>query len=144
MKIRDHYKILEFSEMGDERGNLVVIEGNQDVPFDIKRVFYMYGTDATMVRGSHANRKSEFVLINVSGQTKIKIDDGFSTAVVELNKPRMGVYIPAMLWKDMFDFSEDAVLLVLSNEHYDDSEYIRDYTEYKKIIEEEGTFVQEK
>jgi dTDP-4-dehydrorhamnose 3,5-epimerase-like enzyme len=141
MKVRKHYKIIEFPELGDERGNLVVIEGAKDIPFDIKRVFYMYGTDPTMVRGSHANRKSEFVLVNVSGNTKIKIDDGFATTVVELDKPRMGIYIPAMLWKDMYDFSEDAVLLVLSNEHYDADEYIRDYDEYKRIIEKEKMFV---
>ncbi len=141
MKIHEHYKIIELPEMGDERGNLVIIEGNRDIPFEIKRVFYMYGTDSKMVRGSHANRKSEFVLINVAGSTKIKIDDGFSTAIVELNKPRMGIYIPAMLWKDMFDFSDDSVLLVLSNEHYDDSEYIRNYDEYKKIISEKNEFI---
>ncbi len=142
MKIHEHYKILELPEMGDERGNLVVIEGGQDIPFEIKRVFYMYGTDASMIRGSHANKKSEFVLINVAGSTKIKIDDGFSTAVVELNKPRMGIYLPAMLWKDMYDFSKDSVLLVLSNEHYDNSEYIRDYDVYKKMISESNAFIQ--
>ena len=83
MNIHDHYKILEFSEMGDDRGTLVVIEGERDIPFQVKRVFYMYGTDSTMVRGSHANRRSEFVLINVAGKTKVKVDDGFSSAVVE-------------------------------------------------------------
>ncbi len=140
MSIYEHYKILEFNEMGDERGNLVVIEGNKDIPFEIKRIFYMYGTDATMIRGSHANRKSEFVLVNVAGKTKIKVDDGFSTAVIELNKPRMGIYIPKMVWKDMYDFSEDSVLLVLSNEYYDSNEYIRDYDEYIKEIKKEKTF----
>ena len=113
MKIHEHYKIIELPEMGDERGNLVIIEGNRDIPFEIKRVFYMYGTDSKMVRGSHANRKSEFVLVNVAGSTKIKIDDGFSTAVVELNKPRMGIYNPAILWKDMYEFSDDSLLLLL-------------------------------
>lgn len=142
MKIHDYYKLLEFPEMGDERGNLVVIEGNEDIPFEIKRVFYMYGTDSNMIRGSHANKKSKFVLINVAGSTKIKLDDGFSTIVIDLNKPRMGVYIPAMLWKDMYDFSEDAVLLCLSNEHYDSDEYIRDYEEYKKLITEKDFFIQ--
>ena len=141
MNIHEHYKIIEFAEHGDERGNLVVIEGNQDIPFEIKRVFYMYGTDNTMVRGSHANRKSEFVLINVSGKTKIKVDDGFSSAVIELDKPRMGIYIPAMLWKDMYDFTSDSVLLVLSNEHYDGSEYIRDYDEYLKEVNATRQFV---
>lgn len=141
MKIHEHYKIIELPELGDERGNLVVCEGGQDIPFDIKRAFYMYGTDSTMVRGSHANRKSEFVLINVAGKSKVKLDDGFSTTIIELNKPRMGLYIPPMLWKDMYDFSEDSVLLVLSSEHYDDSEYIRDYDEYLKIIEKEKSFI---
>lgn len=142
MKIHDHYKIIELPEMGDERGNLVVIEGNRDIPFKIKRVFYMYGTDSNMIRGSHANRKSEFVLINVAGRTKIKLDDGFSSAIVELNKPRMGIYIPKMLWKDMYDFSPDSVLLVLSNEHYDSSEYIRDYEKYKEELKKTNQFVQ--
>lgn len=141
MNIYEHYKILEFSEMGDERGNLVIIEGEHDIPFEIKRVFYMYGTDKSMIRGSHANRNSEFVFVNVAGSTKIKIDDGFSTVVIELNKPRMGLYIPSMLWKDMYDFSEDSVLLVLSNKHYDSSEYIRDYNEYKKELKTKNRFV---
>ena len=144
MKIHEHYKIIELPEMGDERGNLVVIEGKRDIPFEIKRVFYMYGTDASMIRGSHANRKSEFVLVNVAGSTKIKIDDGFSTAVIVLDKPRMGIYIPPMLWKDMYDFSKDFVLLVLCNEHYDSSEYIRDYEEYKRMVTESNTFVQQR
>ena len=72
----EFYRMLTFNELGDERGNLVAIEGNEDIPFDIKRVFYMYGTDNTMVRGRHANKESEFVLINVSGSSKIKVDDG--------------------------------------------------------------------
>lgn len=141
MNIHEHYKILEFVERGDERGNLVVIEGEQDIPFEIKRIFYMYGTDDSMIRGSHANRKSEFVLVNVAGKTKIKVDDGFSTAVIELDKPRMGIYIPAMLWKDMYDFSKDSVLLVLSNEHYDATEYIRDYNEYLEEVNKNKQFV---
>ena len=70
------YRMLVFNELGDERGNLVAIEGGQDIPFEIQRVFYMYGTDNTMVRGKHANRHSQFVLINVSGSSKIRITDG--------------------------------------------------------------------
>ena len=77
MNIKEQYKILEFGEYGDERGNLVVEEGNgKDIPFAIKRVFYMYGSDATVIRGQHANRKTEFVLINVSGTSKVKVDNG--------------------------------------------------------------------
>ena len=133
-KIEEEIKILEFGEFGDERGNLVVAEGGIDVPFDVKRVFYMYGSDATVVRGQHANRVTEFVLINVSGSSKVKVDNGYETQIIELNRPRMGLYIPAMLWKDMYDFSADSVLLVLASTHYDGSEYIRDYDAYIEEI----------
>ena len=128
------YRLLEFPDLGDERGNLVVVEGNQQIPFEIKRIFYIYGSDATVVRGQHANLKSEFVLINVAGTSKVKVDDGDETRVIELNQPRMGVYLPKLLWKEMYDFSPDSVLLVLSNEHYDGNEYLRDYDEYLKAI----------
>ena len=134
MNIKDQYKILEFGDLGDKRGNLVVVEGNQDIPFEIKRVFYIYGSDSEVVRGQHANRKAEFVLINVSGTSKVRVDNGFEEAVIELNRPRMGLYLPTMLWKDMYDFSEDSVLLVLSNIHYDGTEYIRNYDDYLKEV----------
>lgn len=128
MNIQKQYKILEFGEYGDERGSLVVAEcGDRDVPFVVKRVFYMYGSDSEVVRGQHANRLTEFVLINVSGKSKVKVDNGFESEIIELDKPRMGLYLPTMLWKDMYDFSEDSVLLVLASEHYDSAEYIRDY-----------------
>ena len=135
MSIKEQYKILDFGEYGDERGNLVVAEGcGKDIPFDIKRVFYMYGSDATVVRGQHANRKTEFVLINVSGTSKVKVDNGFETDIIELNKPRMGLYIPTMMWKDMYDFSADSVLLCLASEHYDGKEYIRNYDDFLQEI----------
>ena len=136
MSIKDQYRIIEFGEFGDERGNLVVAEcGGVDVPFTVKRVFYIYGSDDTVVRGRHANRKTEFVLINVSGSSKVRIDNGFEYDIVELDRPRMGLYLPTMLWKDMYDFSEDSVLLVLASRHYDGNEYIRDYEEYLREIQ---------
>ena len=134
MSLKERCKILDFKDLGDERGKLVVIEGNQDIPFEIKRTFYIYDSDNDVVRGQHANRKSEFVLINVAGSSKVRITDGKEEFVVELNKPMMGVYIPSMVWKDMYDFSNDSVLLVLASTHYDGSEYIRDYEEYIKEV----------
>lgn len=134
MSIENKYRILEFPELGDERGNLIVIEGGIQIPFDIQRVFYMYGSDDTVVRGQHANRKSEFVLINVSGTSKVRVDDGYEERIIELNKPKMGIYLDKMVWKDMYDFSPDSVLIVLANTHYDGSEYIRDYDEYIKEL----------
>ena len=134
-KLSDLYQIINFNEYGDERGNLVVAEGDGiDVPFSIKRVFYMYGSDPEIVRGQHANRKTEFVLINVSGTSRVKVDNGFETEVIELNKPRMGLYLKTMIWKDMYDFSADSVLLVLASTHYDGKEYIRNYDDYLKIM----------
>ena len=134
MDISSQYKILEFADLGDERGKLVVVEGGMDIPFEIKRVFYMYGSDSEMVRGQHANRRSEFVLINVSGSSKVRVDNGFEDEIISLDRPMMGLYLPTMLWKAMYDFSADSVLLVLSNTHYDGSEYIRDYDEYLKEV----------
>jgi hypothetical protein len=132
--MKELYQELRFSSLGDERGHLVVVEGEKDVPFEIKRIFYIYGSDSTVVRGKHANRKSEFVLINVAGSSKIKVTDGISEHIINLSKPMDGVYLPKMVWKEMYDFSPDSVLLVLSNMHYDSKEYIRDFDEYKRIV----------
>lgn len=134
MLLKERCPIIQFSDLGDERGKLVVIEGAQAIPFDIKRVFYIYESDSTVVRGQHANKLSEFVLINVAGKSKVRITDGREEFVVELDKPMMGVYIPNMIWKDMYDFSKDSVLLVLASTHYDANEYIRSYDDYIKLV----------
>lgn len=129
--IEEKVRMLEFPQKGDARGHMVIVEGMQDVPFDIKRIFYMYGSDSDVVRGQHANRKSEFVLINVAGKSKVRVRDGKGNEVIFcLNRPHTGIYLPKMVWKDMYDFSEDSVLLCLASEHYDPEEYIRDYDTY--------------
>ena len=126
-------QMLEFPQHGDERGHLVIVEGGQDIPFEIKRAFYIYGSDKDVIRGQHANRKTEFVLINVAGKSKIKVKDGEGNeAIYCLNRPHTGIYLPTMIWKDMYDFSEDSVLLVLASEHYDPEEYIRNYDTFVK------------
>ena len=128
----DQVKMLEFGDLGDERGSLVVVEGEQHVPFAIQRVFYIYGSDSTVVRGQHANRRSQFVLINVAGHSKVRVDDGQGRQQVYcLDRPNTGIYLPTMVWKDMYDFSPDSVLLVLASEHYDGGEYIRDYKDFQ-------------
>ena len=135
MQLSEQIMILEFSDLGDERGNLVVVEGSgYDIPFEIKRVFYIYGSDTEVIRGRHANKRTEFVMINVSGKSKVKVDNGYEQRIIELDRPRMGLYLKTMVWKDMYDFSEDSVLLVLASEHYDAQEYIRDYDEYIREI----------
>ena len=125
--------MLSFKQNGDEKGHLVVVEGNKDIPFAIKRVFYIYGSDRGVVRGQHANRETEFVLINVAGKSKVRVCDGRGNEeIYHLDYPHTGIYLPTMVWKDMYDFSEDSVLLVLASEHYNPGEYIRDYEEFCK------------
>lgn len=120
------YKLLEFPELGDERGHLVVIENLKNIPFEIKRIFYIYGTKPDVIRGQHANKISRFVLINLCGSCKIKVNDGENEEIIILDKPHHGVYLDRMVWKDMYDFSEDSILLVLSDSVYLKDEYIRD------------------
>ena len=133
-------QMLEFQEKGDERGHLIVYEGGgQDIPFDIKRIFYIYGSDRGIVRGQHANRETEFVIINVAGSSKVRVEDGKGNeAIFTLNRPRTGIYLPRMIWKEMYDFSEDSVLLCLASEHYKSDEYIRNYDDFLRIVREES------
>ena len=128
----ENVKELNFQEHGDARGQMIVIENGKDIPFDIKRIFYVYDADKDVIRGQHANKNSEFVFINVSGKCKIRVKDGTGNEkVFSLEKPNHGLYLPTMIWKDMYGFSSDAVLLVLTNTYYDANEYIRDYNEYQ-------------
>ena len=132
-------KMLSFPEIDD--GGIVEVEGLRDIPFEIKRIFYIFGKgNVGNVRGKHSNRKSEFVLFNIKGRSKVRtIDEENNTVVYELNEPNQGIYLPKMVWKEMYDFTEDSVLMVLTNEYYDTEEYIRNFddfvTEIKKLTE---------
>ena len=102
-------------------------------------MFYICGSDATVIRGRHANRRSEFVLINVAGTSKVKVRDGRGREkIYNLDRPRIGLYLPPMVWKDMYDFSPDSTLVVLASTHYDAAEYIRDYDDFVAEIAKEG------
>lgn len=129
----------EFDLHGDERGELIALEElSKDVPFDIKRVYYMYNTTPGFVRGRHAHRKLEQILICVHGSCKILLDDATERRVVTLDKPNLGLHISNYMWREMFDFSPDAVLLVLASEHYNEADYIRDYEEFFNFVEKYG------
>lgn len=131
----DLVKMIEFPQKGDERGHLVIIEGNVDIPFEIKRAFYIFGSKHDVIRGQHANRRSQFVLINVAGTSKINVKDGEGNeAIYCLNRPHTGIYLPTMVWKDMYDFSDDSILLCFSSEHFDPDEYIRDYSSFVREV----------
>ena len=137
MRNMNKVRMIDFAQHGDERGHLVIIEGGQDIPFEIRRAFYIYGSDRDVIRGQHANRKTEFVLINVAGTSKVKVKDGEGNeAIFCLNRPHTGIYLPTMVWKDMYDFSKESVLLVLASEHYDPDEYIREYDAFMYEIQQ--------
>ena len=128
------YKTYTLKDFGDERGSLIPIEEGNNVDFEIKRAFYIYGTTDGTIRGIHANKFSEFLMIVISGSCKVLVDDGHKKEIVELNHPNQALYLDKMVWKEMYDFSKDAVLLVLSNEKYNENEYIRDYDEFIRLI----------
>jgi len=133
----DKAALLKFNENADGRGRLVVIEGTKDIPFEIKRLFYIYGSDTGAVRGQHANRETEFVLINVCGSSKVKVKGVSGEKVFDLDKPHIGVYLPKMIWKEMYGFSPDSILLCLASTVYDPDDYLRDYEQFLKEEENE-------
>ena len=124
----------DFQPHGDDRGQLVALEEMKEVPFDIKRVYYMYDTTEGVTRGRHAHKALEQILICVHGSCKILLDNGEEKVVVPLDKPNEGLYVSNVMWREMFDFSEDAVLMVLASELYDEEDYIRDYDEFLKYV----------
>ncbi|MBR2562488.1 MAG: FdtA/QdtA family cupin domain-containing protein [Eubacterium sp.] len=126
-----------FEEHGDERGELVAIEENRDIPFTIRRVYYMYDTDTAFTRGKHAHRNLEQILLCIHGSCKVTLDDGKERVTVEMNKPNEGLYISGCMWREMSDFSGDAVLMVLASELYDEADYIRDYDEFLACVNEQ-------
>lgn len=125
-----------FQPHGDERGMLVALEEFKDIPFRIKRVYYMYQTAEGVVRGYHAHKKLEQILVCIHGSCKIRLDNGTEKKVVLLERPYEGLYVANNMWREMYDFSSDAVLLVFASELYDESDYIRDYDEFLKFIKE--------
>lgn len=128
------YKIINFQKHGDERGMLVALEENKEIPFNIKRVYYMYDTVDGVRRGYHAHKKLQQILICIHGSCKIHLDDGQDTAEIILDKPFEGLYVTNNMWREMYDFSPDAVLMVLASEYYDESDYIRNYHEFIKFV----------
>jgi WxcM-like, C-terminal. len=119
-----------FQPHGDERGQLIALEEFKDIPFRIKRVYYMYDTAEGVVRGCHAHKNLQQILVCIHGRCKIKLDNGEESEIIPLEKPYEGLFVSNAMWREMFDFSKDAVLVVLASELYDESDYIRDYDEF--------------
>ncbi len=121
------YQLLDFKIHGDLRGNLVALEAGADFPFAVKRVYYIWGTSYDAIRGKHAHRQLEQVILCLAGSCDFVLDDGCRRTVVHLDNPAQGLYLRHNIWREFTHFSADCVLMVLASEHYDEADYIRDY-----------------
>ena len=128
-------RTIDFKKIGNsDVGFLIALEGNREIPFDIKRIYYIYDVPKEIKRGSHAHKTLEQILICMSGSIKIKVDNGNEKKIFELSNPSKGLYIVPGVWREMYDFNQSSVLLVLASEYYNENDYIRDYETFKKIV----------
>ncbi|MEY2490482.1 MAG: hypothetical protein QOC70_2424 [Verrucomicrobiota bacterium] len=135
MSIQD-CRLIELPKISDPRGNLTFIEGAKHIPFEIKRIYYLYDVPGGAHRAGHAHKKLHQVLVALSGSFDITLDDGFSKTKFHLNRSYQGLYIPAMVWRDIDNFSSGAVCLALASTIYDESEYYRDYDAFRRTVRE--------
>ncbi|WP_323881567.1 sugar 3,4-ketoisomerase [Aeromonas caviae] len=126
-------KLIDFPVLGDERGSLLALEGNKNIPFDIKRVYYIYGTQNGVARGFHAHKELKQVAICLNGSCRFVMDNGVEKSDVVLNSPSQGLLIDTMQWHEMYDFSSDCILLVLASNVYDEADYIRNYDDFLQL-----------
>tara|TARA_B100001093_G_scaffold124673_1_gene117299 strand:+ start:65 stop:469 length:405 start_codon:yes stop_codon:yes gene_type:complete len=127
-------KWINFPPLGDHRGSLVAVESHQTIPFEIKRVYYIFNTLEGVTRGMHAHLSVKQVMLCVTGSCRILLDDGFSKESVTLDSPTKGLLLESFVWREMSEFSSDCVLLVIASEHYDEDDYIRDYDNFKESV----------
>lgn len=126
--------IIEFKTLGDDRGSLVSLEQNKNIPFEVKRIYYIFGTKEGVSRGFHAHKNLQQVAICVKGSCRFVLDDGHNKDEIILDNPNIGLHINSFMWREMHDFSEDCVLVVLASELYDESDYIRNYNDFLKEL----------
>jgi len=127
-------QLIDFRIMGDERGSLIALEEHHNTPFDIKRVYYIFGTKEGVRRGYHAHKDLKQIAVCVSGSCRFHLDDGIEKKEIILDSPDRGLMIEGLIWREMYDFSPDCVLMVIANEYYDDKDYIRDYNDFMKVV----------
>ncbi|AWJ98875.1 WxcM-like domain-containing protein [Escherichia coli] len=127
-------KLIPLQAHGDERGSLIALEEENNIPFEIKRVYYMFNTTQGVRRGLHAHRKLKQIAIAVRGSCRFVLDDGRERVEILLDNPCQGLLIDSCIWREMYDFSKDCVLMVLADSHYDENDYIRNYEEFLKVM----------
>jgi len=120
--------------MGDDRGSLISLEGNHNIPFDIKRVYYIFETNPTIRRGRHAHKNLQQIAICIKGSCKFFLDNGLETKNLLLDSPTQGLLLKGLVWREMYDFSSDCVLMILASEHYDERDYIRNYNQFLEMV----------
>ncbi len=125
---------INLTDIGDERGALVVAESNINVPFSIERIYYIFNTKQDVPRGFHAHHGLKQVAVCLSGSCRMLLDDGQCKEHALLDSPVKGLVVDKLIWHEMYDFSEDCVLLVLADAHYDEADYIRDYDEFLGVV----------
>lgn len=125
--------VVLFNVLGDDRGSLISLEAGKNIPFDVKRVYYIFGTKSGVSRGFHAHKDLRQVAVCVAGSCRFILDDGRERAEIHLDSPDKGLLIDGLTWREMHDFSEDCVLMVLADQHYDESDYIRDYEAFLTV-----------
>jgi len=128
-------RIIDFALRGDERGSLIALETGKDVPFEIRRTYYIFGTLEGVSRGFHAHHRLQQMVVAVSGSCDILLDDGKEQVTVTLDRPDQGLTLPPMVWHEMHDFSPDCVLLVLADDLYDEADYIRNHDDFMALVE---------
>ena len=126
---------VELPNLGDHRGSLVVAECKKNIPFDIKRFYYIFDAKPDVPRGFHAHKQLSQIAFCIKGKCRMLMDNGRGKEEVWIDQQTKGLKIPPMVWHEMHDFSEDCVLLVLASDHYNESDYIRDYKQFKKLVE---------
>jgi dTDP-4-dehydrorhamnose 3,5-epimerase-like enzyme len=128
------YELLNFKIFGDHNGKLVALEKGADFPFEIKRVYYVWDTGKDVVRGKHAHKKLEQVIICIHGSCDFILDNGHEKVKVHLDNPAQGLYIKNNIWREFTNFTPDCVIMVLASEYYDEKDYIRDYEDFLREI----------
>jgi hypothetical protein len=126
-------RMIELPKISDTRGNLTFIESNRHIPFNIKRVYYLYDVPGGAERGGHAHKQLEEFIIAMSGSFDVVLDDGFEKRNFHLNRSYFGIYIPSMVWRELNNFSSGSVCMVLASEYFEEVDYFREYDEYLRV-----------
>lgn len=130
----EKYRIIEFPLINDFRGNLVFMENNKDIPFDIQRIFYVFDVPPDVRRGGHAHKTVQEVIIPLAGSIDISVDDGITKKIFHLNKPSQGLYVSSMIWRELYNYSPGSILLALASTPFDPSDYYKNYQEFLGVL----------